>query len=216
LKDHPAVFHTDAVQAYGLETIHPHELGVDMLSVSGHKFNGPKGVGFLYKNDNIHLPRFMRGGEQEEKRRAGTENLAGIVGMAKAISLLPENVREEKKAQYRKFQKIVTDTLDAAEVRYHVNGNLENNLTHVLNLWIEGVNSNLLLMSLDLKGVAISTGSACTAGNIEPSHVIQAMRGVDSPAVNETVRFSFGLNNTEEQVKYAADELVNVAKRFQK
>ncbi|EOH92796.1 aminotransferase, class V [Enterococcus haemoperoxidus ATCC BAA-382] len=201
LKIHPAVFHTDAVQAYGSELISPHELGVDLLSIAAHKINGPKGVGFLFKNDAISLPSFLHGGEQEEKRRAGTENLAGIAGMGKAVELLTESEKQRRHEKYAEFERIILTQLDKAQISYQINGNPENKLAHILNLRFLDVPSDLLLMHLDLQGVAISTGSACTAGTVDPSHVLEAMYGKNHPAIKESVRISFGLGNDEEQIQ---------------
>lgn len=208
LKDHPAYFHTDAVQAYGNQFIRPRELGVDFLSISAHKINGPKGVGFLYKSDEAKLQPLLHGGEQEEKRRAGTENLAGICGMAKAVELLTEDEREKRQKLYEQFTQKVLTTLDQAGVDYHVNGDLNNKLPHVLNLRFTGIVNNLLLMKLDLKGIAVSTGSACTAGTIDPSHVLEAMYGEGAIEIKESLRVSFGYGNTMEQVDYFAEQLV--------
>lgn len=167
LREHPAYFHTDAVQAYGNQTIHPQELGIDLLSISGHKINGPKGIGFLYKRDGVNIPPLLLGGEQEEKRRAGTENLAGICGLAKAIEILTLEEREARNKKYLGFQQLILDKLAENEIEYAINGDLTNKLPHVLNLRIPGIVNDLLLMKLDLQGFAISIGSACTAGNIE-------------------------------------------------
>jgi cysteine desulfurase len=208
LKDHPAYFHTDAVQAYGNQFIRPRELGVDFLSISAHKINGPKGVGFLYKSDEAKLQPLLHGGEQEEKRRAGTENLAGVCGMAKAVELLTEDEREKRQKLYEQFTQKVLTTLDQAGVDYHVNGDLNNKLPHVLNLRFTGIVNDLLLMKLDLKGIAVSTGSACTAGTIDPSHVLEAMYGDGAIEVKESLRVSFGYGNTIEQVDYFAEQLV--------
>ncbi|OTO71886.1 MULTISPECIES: cysteine desulfurase family protein [unclassified Enterococcus] len=208
LKDHPAYFHTDAVQAYGNQFIRPRELGVDFLSISAHKINGPKGVGFLYKSDEAKLQPLLHGGEQEEKRRAGTENLAGVCGMAKAVELLTEDEREKRQKLYEQFTQKVLTTLDQAGVDYHVNGDLNNKLLHVLNLRFTGIVNDLLLMKLDLKGIAVSTGSACTAGTIDPSHVLEAMYGEGAIEVKESLRVSFGYGNTIEQVDYFAEQLV--------
>lgn len=213
LADHPAYFHTDAVQAYGNQTIHPEELGIDLLSISAHKINGPKGVGFLYKRDGVNIPALLLGGEQEEKRRAGTENLAGIWGMAKAVELLSPEEREARNNKYQGFQQLILDTLEANEIPYQVNGDLTNKLPHVLNLRLIGEANDLLLMKLDLNGIAISTGSACTAGNIEPSHVLEAMYGEDTPILKESIRISFGLDNTEEDIHYFLDQLVRAVKK---
>ena len=213
LADHPAYFHTDAVQAYGNQTIHPEELGIDLLSISAHKINGPKGVGFLYKRDGVNIPALLLGGEQEEKRRAGTENLAGIWGMAKAVELLSPEEREARNNKYKGFQQLILDTLEANEIPYQVNGDLKNKLPHVLNLRLIGEANDLLLMKLDLNGVAISTGSACTAGNIEPSHVLEAMYGEDTPILKESIRISFGLGNTEDDIQYFLEQLVRAVKK---
>lgn len=201
LRDHPAYFHTDAVQAYGNQTIKPKELGIDLLSISAHKINGPKGVGFLYKRDGINIPALFLGGEQEEKRRAGTENLVGIWGMAQAVKLLTPEEREARSKKYAEFQQLILATLEKEGITYQVNGDLKNKLPHVLNLRLPGIMNDFLLMKLDLKGVAISTGSACTAGNIEPSHVLEAMYGKDTPVLRESIRISFGYGNTKEEVQ---------------
>lgn len=207
LKEHAAVFHTDAVQAYGKLPIDPAAYGIDLLSISAHKINGPKGVGFLYKRDGLSLPTILHGGEQEEKRRAGTENLAGIVGMAKAVSLLTPEVQRAYSETYQQFAKQVFSVLEEQSVDYRLNGDPDSKLPHIINLQFPGVTSDLLLMKLDLKGIAISTGSACTAGNVEPSHVLEAMYGKEHPAVGESVRISFGLGNTEEEVHSFAELL---------
>ncbi|MDR0921801.1 MAG: cysteine desulfurase [Lactobacillales bacterium] len=216
LENHPAYFHTDAVQAYGLVDIRPHELGIDLLSVSAHKLNGPKGVGFLYKNDAILLPEFMHGGEQEEKRRAGTENLIGITGMGKAVELLTDDEKHARAAHYANYQAIILDSLEKAEIEYHINGDVKNKLPHVLNLYLPGVNSDLLLMSMDLKGIALSTGSACTAGTVDPSHVLIALYGENHPAIKESIRISFGYGNTEEAITTFTGELVTAIQRLKK
>ncbi|WP_207694170.1 cysteine desulfurase [Enterococcus sp. DIV0212c] len=214
LKNHQAVFHTDAVQAYGSEQILPHEVGIDLLSISAHKINGPKGVGFLYKNDGISLPAFLHGGEQEEKRRAGTENLAGIAGMGKAVELLTNAEKEKRHEKYNNFQQMILAQLDQAEVEYQINGNPENKLAHILNIWFPDVSSDLLLMHLDLQGIAISTGSACTAGTVEPSHVLEAMYDKNHPAIKESVRISFGLGNDEEQIQRFVTILIETIQKI--
>ncbi len=208
LQEHPAYFHTDAVQAYGNQWIRPHELGVDFLSISAHKINGPKGVGFLFKSDQVKLQPLLRGGEQEEKRRAGTENLAGICGMAKAVELLTEDEREKRRKLYDQFTQKILVALDQAGIDYQVNGDLSNKLPHVLNLRFKGIVNDLLLMKLDLQGIAVSTGSACTAGTIDPSHVLEAMYGKNAPEIKESLRVSFGYGNTLEQVGYFTEQLV--------
>ncbi|MBO0445392.1 MULTISPECIES: aminotransferase class V-fold PLP-dependent enzyme [Enterococcus] len=215
LKTHPAIFHTDAVQAYGSERILPHELGIDLLSISAHKINGPKGVGFLYKNDEISLPSLLHGGEQEEKRRAGTENLTGIAGMGRAVEMLTTNEKERRHEKYINYQKIILTQLDEAKIRYQINGHPEKKLAHILNLRFPGIASDLLLMHLDLQGVAISTGSACTAGTVEPSHVLEAMYGKNHSAIKESVRISFGLGNDDDQIYRFVTTLINTIQKMQ-
>lgn len=208
LKDHPAIFHTDAVQAFGKTALYPYENNIDLFSISAHKINGPKGVGFLFKKDGVNLPSYLHGGEQEEKRRAGTENLVGIIGMAKAVEILTPEKQLENKAHYAKLAELLLKKLDEAKIAYHINGDVTHKLPHVLNLQLNDVDNNLLLMKLDLQGQAISTGSACTAGNIEPSHVLTAMYGKDSDAIHESIRVSFGFGNTAEDVAYFAEKLI--------
>jgi cysteine desulfurase len=213
LRDHPAYFHTDAVQAYGSQTIRPYESNIDLLSVSGHKINGPKGVGFLFKRDGVKLPSMLIGGEQEEKRRAGTENLPGIWGMSQAVAILTEEEREQRKQKYLEYQTTILERLDQAGIDYQVNGDLENKLAHILNLRFPGAASDLLLMKLDLQGIAVSTGSACTAGNVEPSHVLEAMYGENTDAVKESIRVSFGYGTTNEHVEQFTDKLISILKK---
>lgn len=212
LKEHNAYFHTDAVQAYGVMEIDPCELGIDLLSVSAHKFNGPKGIGFLYKSDAIKLPPLIRGGEQEEKRRAGTENLAAIVGMGKAAELLTSEEKKHREEQYREFELQVLNALDEAEITYQINGDPEHKTPHILNISVEDACSDILLMKMDMLGYAISTGSACTAGAVDPSHVLEAMYGKNHSSIQESFRVSFGLNNTKEEVARFTETLIQVIK----
>lgn len=216
LKNHSAIFHTDAVQAYGSEVILPHELGIDLLSISAHKINGPKGVGFLFKSDAIQLPPLLHGGEQEEKRRAGTENLAGIIGMGTAVSLLTSTEKQARKTAYQSFQTIILKALEEANIDFSINGEPTNRLAHVLNLHLKGIPSDLLLMHLDLRGIAISTGSACTAGTVDPSYVLTAMYGENSSAIKESIRISFGYGNTPEEIATFSEVLVAVIQQLKK
>ncbi|ABS23333.1 cysteine desulfurase family protein [Bacillus cytotoxicus] len=213
LKEHQAYFHTDAVQAYGLMKIDVQELGIDLLSISAHKINGPKGVGFLYANAQVKFEPLLTGGEQERKRRAGTENVPSIVGLGHAISLA-EETREQKSAHYEEFKDIMIAVFQKEDITFEVNGNVEYRLPHVLNVSFTGMNIEPFLVNLDLAGIAVSSGSACTAGSIDPSHVLVAMFGKDSDKIRSSVRFSFGLGNTKEQVEKAAYETVKIVKRF--
>ncbi|MBA2878850.1 cysteine desulfurase [Anoxybacillus kamchatkensis] len=213
LRDHGAYFHTDAVQAYGLVPIDVRELGIDLLSVSGHKINGPKGVGFLYVREGVRLTPHIYGGEQERKRRAGTENVPGIVGLQKAAELAQQTMAE-KRALYEQFQKTMLQTFAQEGIHYAINGHETCRLPHVLNVSFFGTNVEALLVNLDLAGIAASSGSACTAGSIDPSHVLVAMYGNESERIRSSVRFSFGYGNTLEQVERAAYDIVKIVKRL--
>ncbi len=213
-KEHQIIFHTDAVQAYGLVELDVSELGVDMLSVSAHKINGPKGVGFLYVKDGTKLVPYSHGGEQERKRRAGTENVAGIVGLQKAAELFHVD-REEKVVLYHKMKKAMSTIFEDENIDYHVNGDQSNVLPHVFNVSFPGAGVEPMLMNLDLAGIAVSSGSACTAGSHEPSHVLTAMLG-DNERTQTAIRFSFGYGNSIEDAKTAAQEVVKIVNRLKK
>lgn len=215
LSGHQAVFHTDAVQAYGIEKLRVDDLQVDLLSVSAHKINGPKGMGFLYIRDGIKLARQLFGGEQERKRRAGTENVAAIAGFRKAVELSIKEL-ESKRTAYNEFRNVFIDKLETSGISFHQNGLLENSLPHILNLSFPGTNVEAMLVNLDLAGIAASSGSACTAGSIDPSHVLVAMFGKESDRLTNSIRFSFGLNNTREQVEKAAEETAKIVQRLTK
>ncbi|MCI1986022.1 MAG: cysteine desulfurase [Lactobacillus sp.] len=215
LATHQAVFHTDATQAYGLVAIDVQALHVDLLSTSAHKINGPKGVGFLYRQPKLLVHPFLRGGEQEKKRRAGTENIAGIAGFAQAVALLTPAVKAQHQADYLGFKRQIMAALDEAGVAYAVNGSVQaDNLNHVFNLWLKGLSTYALQTNLDLAGFAVSGGSACTAGSLEPSHVLTAMFGADSPRIGESIRISFGAFTTAADVAAFAQALVKIAQRL--
>jgi cysteine desulfurase len=213
LKEHQAFFHTDAVQAYGLIPIDVNELHIDLLSVSAHKINGPKGVGFLYARETVKLIPRLYGGEQERKRRAGTENVAGIVGLAKAVEIAQATMNE-KASMYRSFKEKMLGIFEQEGIQYIVNGDKNDSLPHVLNVAFPGTNVESMLVNLDLAGIATSSGSACTAGSIDPSHVLVAMFGKESERIRSSVRFSFGLGNTEEQIEKAAYETARIVRRL--
>ena len=215
LAGHQALFHTDAVQAYGLEPINVHELHIDLLSVSAHKINGPKGIGFLFVKKDLKLSPRSFGGEQERKRRAGTENVTSIAGFKKAIEISHQEL-EVKRERYIRFKELFMKRLRDNEVVFQQNGNVENSLPHVLNLSFPGTNVESLLVNMDLAGLAVSSGSACTAGSIDPSHVLVAMFGKESDRITNSVRFSFGIFNTEEQIEKAAEETSKIIRRLAK
>ncbi|MBE3570433.1 MAG: cysteine desulfurase [Bacillales bacterium] len=215
LKDHQAVFHTDAVQAYGLADIDVQDLHIDLLSVSSHKINGPKGVGFLYVRDGVRLVPTVHGGEQERKRRAGTENVASIAAFAKAVEI-SQKTKSEKYAFYQKLKQLLIETLKKEGVDFLINGTLEHSLPHVVNLSFPGTNVEAMLVNLDLEGVAASSGSACTAGSVDPSHVLRAMFGSQSDRLTNSIRFSFGIHNTEDQILQTAAIISKIVERMKK
>lgn len=214
LKDHQAWFHTDAVQAYGLLPIDVKVDHIDMLSTSAHKINGPKMMGFLYRRDGISFPSFIKGGDQETKRRAGTENVPGIAGFAKAVELNTPEVKEERRDRYYAFKQKIVNALKENNVDFEINGQI--NKTHVLNLWFKGISTYVIQTDLDLAGIAVSGGSACTAGSIEPSHVLTAMFGADSPRISESIRISFGGLNTEEDIDQLIATIVRTVENLKK
>ncbi|MCC5801454.1 cysteine desulfurase family protein [Rossellomorea vietnamensis] len=213
LQDHQAYFHTDAVQAFGLTSIDVRDLRVDLLSVSGHKINGPKGIGFLYSRKGVDLQPGSYGGEQERKRRAGTENVPAIVGLGRAVEIARHSL-EEKHESLSGLKNLLRQTLADKGTQFEENGSLEHGLPHVLNLSFPGTDVESMLMNLDMSGIAVSSGSACTAGSIEPSHVLVAMYGKQSDQSRNSIRFSFGLGNTEEQIERVAHEVANIVKRL--
>lgn len=217
LKDHQAWFHTDAVQAYGLLDIDVQRDHIDLLSVSAHKLNGPKFLGFLYRRQGINFPSFIKGGDQEDKRRAGTENIPAIAGFAKAVELDTPAEKAARQQKYAGFKHQLLTGLTANGIDFAVNGELNpDNLQHVLNIWIKGISTYVLQMNLDLAGFAISGGSACTAGSLEPSHVLTAMYGKDSPRIEESIRISFGKDNTAAEIDNFVAALTKIVQRVKK
>lgn len=216
VKDSQAFFHVDAVQGLGNIDLDVEEMGIDFMSTSAHKINGPKFLGFLYERDGIRLPNRIYGGDQELKRRAGTENVPGIAGFGQAVAEVQAESKADLQAKYTDFQKIILSRLDESGVAYEVNSPLTGLVSHhVLNLRLNGLSTYVLLANLDLAGFAVSGGSACTAGSLTPSHVLTAMFGQDSPKVSESIRISFGRYNTAEEVETFADTLVKVARKLQ-
>ena len=214
LADHQAWFHTDAVQAYGLEQIDVNRDHIDLLSTSAHKINGPKMIGFLYRREGLKFPSLIKGGDQENKRRAGTENVPATAAFAKAVSLLAPAVKKARGQKFIAFKQQLVNRLTADGVDFAINGEpVEKAMPQILNLWIKGVPTQAMQNSLDLAGFAVSGGSACTAGSLEPSHVLEAMFGSDSPRINESIRVSLGVMNTAEQVDALADNIAKIAKR---
>ena len=205
-KRNSVVFHTDAVQAYAHLPIDVKELGIDLLSASAHKIGGPKGVGFLYIDSKLKIKSFIHGGSQERKRRAGTENVPGIIGMAKAVSLSLDTMN--KSFEYTKnLQSYLIERLRNEFEGAHINGSLEQRLAGNINLHFEKVSSEVLLIMLDNKNICVSAGSACASGSLDPSHVLLAI-GLDANAARECIRISLSDENTKEEL----DTLVEVLK----
>ncbi|WEV45632.1 cysteine desulfurase family protein [Streptococcaceae bacterium ESL0687] len=205
LGNHQAAFHVDAVQAMGKIPVFPKKLGIDFLSASAHKFHGPKGVGFLYADTN-KFDKLLYGGDQENSHRPGTENLAAISGMAAALNEANENLE----SNFNYVKDLKEDLLqELKDFDFYLN-QFGPTLPHVLNIGFEGIDHDLLLMRLDLVGIAVSTGSACTAGATLPSHVLSEIYGQNSPKLRENVRISFSEFNTSEDLKKFVQNLEKI------
>lgn len=212
-----AYFHVDDVQGYGNIEVDVEKLHIDLLSTSAHKINGPKFLGFLYERDGLNISNLLLGGEQEKKRRPGTENVPAIAGFGVAVDEESKIDKETLQKKYARLQKIILDNLNEAKIDYAINGNVTGEVSHhVLNLWLRGINTYSALTNLDLAGFAVSGGSACTAGSLTPSHVLTAMYGADSPRIAESIRISFGRFTTEEEVEEFSRALIKMCQRLSK
>ena len=206
------IFHTDCVQAAGALELDVQKLGVDLMSVSAHKFYGPKGIGFLYVKNGVRLEKLMTGGFQERKMRGGTTNVPLVVGMAKALELAVSE-REKNNARLKKlrdyFVKRVTGEID----RVYVNGSMEQRLPSNANLSFEFIEGESILFSLDLNGIAASSGSACSSGSLDPSHVLLAL-GLRIELAHGSIRFSLGKSTTKRQIDYTVECLKQTVERL--
>lgn len=215
VKQSGALLHVDAVQSLGYEQYHLASMPIDLMSFSSHKLNGPQGVGALYIANTAHIESTLFGGKQERKRRAGTENVAGIVGFAKALDISVNNKDERKlydNLLRNTWIKLLSQELNTNQII--VNSPLESpSLPNIVNISFIGADTESLLMNLDIAGVAISSGSACTSGSLERSHVLTAM-GLPEDRLNSAVRFSFGLGNTKEELVEAAKIVATNVKRL--
>lgn len=215
LKDHQAWFHTDAVQTYGLLPIDVKRDHIDLLSTSAHKLNGPKMMGFLYRRDGINFPSYLKGGDQETKRRAGTENVPAVAAFAKAVTIDSPEEKQARRERFYHFKQKIVRGLAENGIDFAVNGEIKpDNLNQILNIWFKGISTYIMQTDLDLAGIAVSGGSACTAGSIEPSHVLTAMFGADSPRISESIRISFGALNTEEDVDKLIAAIVKIVNQL--
>ena len=207
------LFHTDAVQAVGHIPVDVEEMNIDMLSMSGHKFHGPKGVGALYARKGILLTNIIEGGAQERRKRAGTENLPAICGMAAALEEAIENMEQTTEYVTNLRNKMVEGLKDIPKSR--INGTMENHLPGTLNMCFEGIEGEGILLWLDQKGIAASSGSACTSGSLDPSHVLLAI-GVPVEIAHGSLRLSISEYNTEEEINHIITTVPQVVSYLRK
>jgi len=206
------VFHTDAVQAVGKIPLDLAKSNIDLLSISAHKLHGPKGVGVLYVRRGTRLCPFMLGGHQEGGRRAGTENVPGIIGLGKACELAAKNIKEENEKVKKLRDKLENAILKSCP-DCRVNGDRKNRLPNTTNISFEFIEGEAILLLLDKFGICASSGSACTSGSLEPSHVLRAM-GVPFTSAHGSIRFSLSRYNTEEEVDYTIEKMPGIVNRL--
>lgn len=207
-REHGVLFHTDAVQAFGQVPINVDELNIDMLSSSGHKLNGPKGIGFLYIRKGVKIRSFLHGGAQERKRRAGTENVPGIVGFGKAVELALATMKERTDNEQKLRDHLMERVLK--EIPFtRVNGDRTNRLPNNVNLCFQFVEGESLLIMLDMKGICGSSGSACTSGSLDPSHVLLAI-GLQHEIAHGSLRLTLGADTTLEDIDYTVDAIKEI------
>ena len=211
-KEHKIYFHTDAVQAIGNIEIDVKDLNIDLLSMSAHKFYGPKGVGALYIRQGVKVDPLIIGGGQERNRRAGTENVAGIVGMGAAIELAYENL-EEHNEKLIKLRDSLIEKIQKNIGHTRLNGHPTSRLPGNVNICFKFIEGESLLLSLDMEGIAGSSGSACTSGSLDPSHVLLAI-GLPHEIAHGSLRLSLGDFNTEDELDYVVEKLVKIVDRL--
>lgn len=210
--EHNIYFHTDAVQAIGNIKIDVNEMNIDSLSLSGHKFYGPKGIGVLYVKNGVSFNKYISGGHQERNKRAGTENVAGIVGLASAMERAYKELNEHNKkiSELRDYY----ESSILKKIPYvKVNGNVKNRLPGNSNISFRYIEGEGLLLNLDLKGICASSGSACTSGSLDPSHVLLAI-GLPHEIAHGSLRISIGKYNTKEEIDYLIDSLVEIVNKL--
>ena len=212
VKSRGAVFHTDAVQAAGKVSIDLHKTPVDLLSISGHKLHAPKGIGVLYLRKGVHCVPFMMGGHQESGRRAGTENVPYIVGLGRACELAHEFMAVEQR-EVARLRDLLESELTEKAIDASVNGDTEHRLPNTANISFKYIEGESILMLLSEVGIAASSGSACTSGSLEPSHVLRAM-GIPFTRVHGSVRFSLSRYNTQEDMHFIVQHMLRIEKRL--
>lgn len=211
-KEHGILFHTDAVQAYGQIPINVDECNIDMLSASGHKLNGPKGIGFLYIRRGVKIRSFVHGGAQERRRRAGTENVTGIVGLGKAVEIAFATMEERTKKEIELRNHLIERIL--SEIPYtRLNGARTNRLPNNVNVSFQFIEGESLLIMLDMKGICASSGSACTSGSLDPSHVLLAI-GLPHEIAHGSLRLTLGDENTMEEMDYVVEQLKEIVSKL--
>lgn len=211
-KEHGILFHTDAVQAFGHLPIHVDELQIDMLSASGHKFNGPKGVGFLYIRQGVKIRSFLHGGAQERNRRAGTENVPGIVGLG-AAAARAAGTMEERAAKESRIRDYLIGRIESEIPYCRLNGHREKRLPGNVNVSFRFVEGESVLIMLDMKGICGSSGSACTSGALDPSHVLLAI-GLPPEEAHGSLRLSLSEENTMEEADIVVEELKGIVAKL--
>lgn len=211
-KKHGILFHTDAVQAYCQVPINVDECHIDMLSASGHKLNGPKGIGFLYIRNGVKIKSFIHGGAQERGKRAGTENVPGIVGFAKAVEIEAATMKERTEKEIALRDHLIDRVLN--EIEYvRLNGDRQKRLPNNANFCFRFIEGESLLLMLDMNGICGSSGSACTSGSLDPSHVLLAI-GLPHEIAHGSLRLTLGENNTMEEMDYVVDTLKTVVQQI--
>ena len=213
-KEKGVIFHTDCVQAVGNVKIDVKELGIDLLSLSSHKFYGPKGVGAIYINENVEFEKIQDGGHQEKNKRAGTENIAGIVGLAKAIELADRNL-EKYNNKLINLRDFYFDEITKNIPNVKINGSKEKRLPGNANVSFKNINGEQLLLELDSLGICASSGSACTSGQSEPSHVLTAI-GLNAEYIQGSLRTTFGEENTKEDVEFLIKSIIEITNKIRK
>ena len=211
-KEQGILFHTDAVQAFGQVPIHVDELNIDMMSSSGHKLNGPKGIGFLYIRKGVKIRSFVHGGAQERKRRAGTENVPGIVGFGKAVELAMANM-ETRTAKERELRDYLMERILKEIPFSRINGHRTSRLPNNVNICFQFVEGESLLIMLDMKGICGSSGSACTSGSLDPSHVLLAI-GLPHEIAHGSLRLTLGEETSREDIDYTVDAVKEIVKKL--
>lgn len=209
------IFHTDAIQAIGKIDISLDKYEfVNLLSISGHKIYGPKGIGILYIKDGTSIDNYIHGGSQEKGRRSGTENVYGIVGLSKAIELVCEDIDEENR-KLKELRDYMIDRILKEIPNSRINGSLKYRTSNNINVCFEGIKDEGILLALDLKGICASSGSSCNSGSVNSSHVLQAI-GLSSLEAQGSVRFTLGKNSKKEDADYVIEELKDIVKRYRR